>query len=208
MDDFPKSSQIFEHAFAIDEKGIAIKDNENPIPRWHFENESGKTKITIHSNKLNIISNEYKSYNHPSEKKFRDIIEKIVTLFIKQVPIKNFTRLGIRYIDHCPLEKLENEYFKNFYTPLFDIDRYKLEDILENRMLFRVRKNDYQLLFQSAIREIDDSYKYIIDFDGYAINVEASNFINVTDDLKRLIKKEFFSNITENFKEYMRMTNE
>ena len=208
MDDFPKSSQIFEHAFAIDEKGIAVKDNENPIPSWHFENESGKTKITIHSNKLNIISNEYKSYNHPSEKNFRGVIEKIVKLFIKQVPIKNFTRLGIRYIDHCPLEKLENEYFENFYTPLFDIDRYKLEDILENRMLFRVRKNDYQLLFQSAIREIDDSYKYIIDFDGYAINVEANNFINVTDDLKRLIKKEFLSNITENFKEYMRRTNE
>ena len=83
-----------------------------------------------------------------------------------------------------------------------------MEDILENRMLFRIRKNDYQLLFQSAIREIDDSYKYIMDFDGYAINVEASNFINVTDDLKRLIKNEFLSNTTENFKEYMRMTNE
>jgi len=83
-----------------------------------------------------------------------------------------------------------------------------LEDILENKMLFRVRKNDYQLLFQSAIREIDNSYKYIMDFDGYAINVEASNFINVTDDLKRLIKNEFVSNVTENFKQYMRRTNE
>ncbi len=127
---------------------------------------------------------------------------------MEHVPIKNFTRLGIRYIDHCPLEKLENEYFKNFYTPLFDIDRYKLEDIIENRMLFRVRKKNYQLLFQSAIREIDNSYKYIMDFDGYSINVEASNFLNVTDELKHLIKKEFLSNITENFKEYMRMTNE
>ena len=126
----------------------------------------------------------------------------------RHVPIKNFTRLGIRYIDYCPLEQLENEYFKNFYIPIFDIDRYKLEDILENRILFRVRKNDYQLLFQSAIREIDDSYKYIMDFDGYAINVEASNFINVTDDLKRLIKNEFISNVTENFKQYMRNTNE
>ncbi|PHP45401.1 hypothetical protein B6V01_004215 [Methanosarcinales archaeon ex4572_44] len=101
MDDFPKSSQISEQAFAIDEKGISIKDNENPIP-----------------------------------------------------------------------------------------------------------KKNYQLLFQSAIREIDNSYKYIMDFDGYSINVEASNFLNVTDELKHLIKKEFLSNITENFKEYMRMTNE
>jgi len=47
-----------------------------------------------------------------------------------------------------------------------------------------------------------------MDFDGYAINVEASNFINVTDDLKRLIKNEFVSNVTENFKQYMRRTNE
>lgn len=47
-----------------------------------------------------------------------------------------------------------------------------------------------------------------MDFDGYSINVEASNFLNVTDELKHLIKKEFLSNITENFKEYMRMTNE
>lgn len=208
MDDFPKSSQIFEQEFAIDGKDMAIKGNENPIQSWHFENESGKTKIAIYPNKLYIISNEYKSYNHPSGEKFRDVIENIVALFIKQVPIKNFTRLGIRYVDHCPLEKLENEYFKNFYTPLFDMDRYKLKDVIESKMLFRVKKDDYQLLFQSGIRKIGNSYKYIMDFDGYAANVEANNFINVTDNLKLLIKNEFLSNITDNFKDYMRMANE
>jgi len=208
VDDFPKSSQVFTQSFVFGEKREVIpdKDNVNAIPSWQFENETGKTRIVVYSNKLNIISREYKSYNHPSEKKFKDLITKILSVFAKTVPMKKFSRIGIRYIDHCPLERLDNEYFKNYYNPIFNIDKYKVEDILDNLFMVNIKREQYNLLFQCGIRKLDVGYKYIMDYDGYATEIEADSCITTTDELRRLIKKEFLSNITEDFKKYMRRT--
>lgn len=208
VDDFPKSSQVFTQSFVIGEKKevISDKDNANPIPRWQFENETGKTRIMVYSDKLNIVSQEYKSYNHPSERKFRDLITKILSIFTKVVPMKKFSRVGIRYIDHCPLESLNNEYFKKYYDPIFNIDKYKVENISDNFFMVNIKREQYNLLFQCGIRKLDGGYKYIMDYDGYATDIEANSCITTTDELRRLIKKEFLSNITEEFKQYMRRT--
>lgn len=207
MDEFPKSSQIIEQSVVIGEdKASAVGENiEKPIPIWQFENETGKNKITIRSNRLNITSQEYKSYNNPKvDNRFRDLLTEIVPTFLKIVPIKNFSRIGIRYIDHCPLEELSNEYFKSFYIPVIDIDTYKIEDIIENYVSIRTKRDNYYLLFQCGIRQFEEKYKYYLDYDGYANNIEADNFIGVTDELQKMIKKEYYSNITEEFKQYMR----
>lgn len=208
VDDFPKSSQVFTQSFVFGEKRevISDKDNVNAIPSWQFVNETGKTRIMVYSNKLNIVSQEYKSYNHPTERKFRDLITKILSVFTKTVPMKKFSRVGIRYIDHCPLESLNNEYFRKYYDPIFNIDKYKVENILDNFFLINIKREQYNLLFQGGIRKLDDGYKYIMDYDSYATDIEADSCINTTDELRRLIKKEFLSNITEEFKQYMRRT--
>lgn len=208
IDDFPKSSQVFTQPFILGEKNevISDKDNVNAIPSWRFENETGKTKIMVYSNKLNIISKEYKSYNHPSNKNFRNLVTKILSIFAKTVPIKKFSRLGIRYIDHCPLERLDNKYFRNYYNPIFNIDKYKVEDIIDNLFIINIKREQYNLLFQCGIKKLDVGYKYIMDYDGYATDIEASTCITTTDDLRRLIKNEFLSNITDDFKEHMRRT--
>jgi len=207
MDDFPKSSQILEEAIFIGAAQTTLTDEEKPKPTqiWQFESENGKNRIMVRPNRLNIISHEYKSYNSPTvEKRFRNLIKDITTTFIEKVPIKTFSRLGIRYIDHCPLEEQNNEYFRRFYKPIFEIEEYNIENIIENRIAIRIKKGDYYLLFQCGIRKVDEVYKYVLDYDGYAMDVAANNFINITDELKKIIKKEYYSNITEEFKNYMR----
>lgn len=124
--------------------------------------------------------------------------------FLEKVPIKNFSRVGIRYIDYCPLEERNNEYFETFYIPVININKYKIEDIVENHVLIRTKRGNYYLLFQCGIRQFEGKYQYYLDYDGYANDIGTDNFIVVTDDLQKMIKKEYYSNITEKFKQYMR----
>ena len=205
MDDFPKASQLSSTQFAI-EDGIPKFSGENAgrTTSWQFESETGKTKILVRLDRLSIISQEYTSYDHPSGMKFRDVIYKIVTEFLQKFPIKKFTRIGLRYIDHCPLDQKTNQYFTNYYVPIFDINKYKIEDLLDSHIIMRKKKENYGLLFQCRIAKIGNNYKYVMDFDGYAENVDSASFLSVTDDLRRLDRSEFFSSITENFTQYMR----
>jgi uncharacterized protein (TIGR04255 family) len=206
MDDFPKASQLFTTQIAI-EDGIPKISTENAgklTPSWQFETETGKTKIMIRMDRLSIISQEYNSYDNSPGMKFRDAINKIITEFLQTVPIKKFTRIGLRYIDHCPLDEKTNRYFTDYYIPVFDIEKNKIEDILESHIIIRKKKGAYGLLYQCKISEINDSYKYILDFDSYAENVDSASFLSVTDELRRIDRGEFFSSITENFKQKMR----
>lgn len=206
MDDYPKASQLLSTQIAI-EDGVPKVVGEaggKATSSWLFQSENEKTKVTVKLDRLSISSSEYNSYDHPSGKKFRDVINKIVTEFLQIFPIKKFTRIGLRYIDHCPLDEKSNEYFTNYYVPVFDVNKYKIDDMIENHIVMRMTKGDYNLLFQCKIAKINEFYKYILDFDSYAINIDSTDFLTVTDDLRRLDRSEFLSNITENFRIYMR----
>jgi uncharacterized protein (TIGR04255 family) len=153
---------------------------------------------------LLITSGEYNSYDHASGMKFKDVINKIVTEFLQRFPIKKIVRIGLRYIDHCPLDEKTNQYFTKYYVPKFDIEQYKIDDLIENHIVMRTRRGEHNLLFQCRIAKIENSYKYIMDFDGYAENVDSAKFLSVTDALRELDRSEFLSSITEEFKQYMR----
>ena len=206
MDIFPKSSEIIEQPFVISRSDKTLPEElPKPTPIWQFESDNGKTKIIIRPNRLNISSQEYISYNNPEvDNKFRDLINKIMHHFLERVPMKKFSRIGIRYIDRCPLELLTNVYFKNYYKPVINIDKYCVENIQESQVLIRTKMDDYFLLFQCAIKQVEDKYYYFLDYDGYANDIEVEKYLAVTDKLQKAIKKEYLNHITEEFKTYMR----
>jgi uncharacterized protein (TIGR04255 family) len=205
MDDFPKASQLLTTQFAIENGQPKFPDGAGKATSsWQFENETGKTKVIVKLDRLSIISQEYNSYDHPSGMKFRDVINRIVTEFLQTFHIKKFARIGLRYVDHCPLDEKTNQYFTNYYVPKFDIDNYKIEDLIENHIVMRTRRDKYNILIQCRIAKVENDYKYMMDFDGYAENVDSASFLSVTDELRKLDRSEFLSSITENFKQYMR----
>jgi uncharacterized protein (TIGR04255 family) len=124
--------------------------------------------------------------------------------FLERVPMKKFSRVGIRYIDRCPLELRTNEYFKNYYNPVINIDKYNVESIQESQVLIRTKMPDYFLLFQCAIKQVEDKYYYFLDYDGYGNDIEVGKYLAVTDKLQKAIKEEYLNHITEEFKNYMR----
>jgi len=175
LDEFPESSQQVQTMVTLDANGVALKDEANkPVLNWVFENVDSKTKITVKQNSLSIISTEFKSYDSGPENKFKDVVSQVVSKFRKHIPIKNFTRLGLRYIDRCPLDELTNEYFGKFYMPVIDINKYRLEDLIDTLIQIRMKKPPHYLHFQSGIKLFGEKYKYFMDFDGYAQNVDAN----------------------------------
>jgi uncharacterized protein (TIGR04255 family) len=207
MDDFPKASQLFATPFAVIEEGVPklpAGSSDKIITSWQFASETGNTKVTVKLDSLSITSEEYHSYDNPAKKKFKEVINKTVTKFVEQVPITKFTRIGLRYTDHCPLAEKTNRYFKKYYEPTFNIDKYRIDDWEEGFLVIRTKKEKHNILFQSRIEKIDGEYKYVMDFDAYAENVNFDDFLAVTDELRDLDRSEFLSNTTEDFKEYMR----
>jgi uncharacterized protein (TIGR04255 family) len=204
IDEFPKSSQQLQSAVTFDENGIALKDETRPILSWTFETPNSKTKIIVRQNSMIISSTEFKSYDSYPTNKFRDIISQTISKFRKHVPIKNFNRIGLRYIDRCPIDELTNEYFCKFYKPIIDINKYQIEDLIDNLTQIRMRKPPYYLLLQTGIKQIGEKYQYFMDFDGYAQNVDPKDVMDVSDALHAIIHDEFYTNITEDFKNYMR----
>jgi len=208
MDDFPISDKFYEQPFQIPVGGPGappISPIGNVGIVWKFQNTTKKNTLIVKSNRLNIISTEYKSYNHPEHPKFRDLIQDVVSKFLKINPIKKFERIGLRYIDHCPLENKTNNYFRNFYKPNFDLEQFNIEEIMENFVLIRMRREPHNLLFKSGIMEDNKgNYMYFMDFDGYAINKKSESFLDVSDELHKLIHKVYYDNITDELKKYMR----
>jgi len=209
MDDFPRPSQFDQVGFAIENLGsgvpkLSTETSEKPRTCWQFKSESGRTKVRVKVDSLAIISNEYKSYDNPGNIMFKDIIIKIVSKFLEKIPIKKFSRIGLRYIDHCPLDDKTNSYFMKYYIPTFDLNKYRIEDSIKSHFVMVTQRDDYNLVFQSGIDKINEKYKYVMDFDGSALNIDSSKYSSITDDLHKMLRKEFNSCITEEFKQYMR----
>ncbi len=212
MDDFPNSSLLTTTPLII-ENGVTklpVGDSEKTIRTWQFESETGKTKIAVQLNRLAISSQEYTSYDNPSRARFRDVIDKTITEFLKKVPIKKFTRIGLRYIDFCPLEEKTNQCFEKYYVPIFNIEKYKIDDIIESHLIISKKKEEHNITVQCGITKSKDAtkskdeYTYILDFDAYAENVDSANFLSVTDELRMLDRSEFHAIIKDDFVQHMR----
>ena len=51
---------------------------------------------------------------------------------------------------------------------------------------------------------IKDDYKLVLDFDGYAKDIEPSNYLSVLDKLHEMISKEYKATIKDPVYGYMR----
>lgn len=171
---------------------------------WKFETESGVT-MNIQVDSLSISSTLHKTYNNPKGKeRFRDIIAFAVDNFIKVTEMPKFNRIGLRYIDHCPVPSKVHVSFKKYYNTTFPLDRFCLKDALEMSFKARVKRANYFLTFRESLIEEANETKLKLDFDGYAMEVKSSDYLSVTDNLHRLISDEYEDSIKEPIYRFMR----
>jgi len=124
--------------------------------------------------------------------------------FFKVVSIPLISRVGLRYIDECPIPSKDNETFRSYYNSVFPLDRFNLSDAIEMDFKTVIKKNDYYVRYIESLRKLDDKYILVLDFDGYADNIKPEDCLTTTDKLHELISSEFENAIKEPVKDYMR----
>lgn len=212
MAEFPESALIFRQRmifadFGPDvkiEKQFQDKPEENASKIWQFKSPKGYA-LNVMGDSLDITSEFHKTYNNQaSDNRFRDIIELVVNCFFEVMAVPTVKRIGLRYIDECPIPEKTNEKFKEFYESTFPLTRFKLEDAIE--MVFRtaVNRGENYLRFMETLGRNEEEYKLILDFDAYSEKVEPERVLQITDDLHDLIIKEYEKSIKEPVFEHMR----
>ena len=199
MKDFPKSKLLHRNTFRV-KLGIgqAMEPlQEDPVSNspeklWQFESTTG-TILNITTNSLDMSSASHKTYKlgNDDNKKFRYAIEQVVGTFIEVSKLPIINRIGLRYIDYCPVPVKDNKTFFEWYDSKFPVNQFQIADV--ESMAFRaiVKKGKYTLGYVETLAQIKGEDKLILDFDGTATDIRASDYLETTDILHEMISEEF-----------------
>lgn len=221
MDRFPESSLTIRRELLFADVGPQFKLEEIPIKDklgkkiWQFESDDNYV-LSVQTNSLDITSNHHKSYYFNEETKeegFRDIIKFAVDKFLDFIPIKTLKRIGLRYIDECPLplkknedsqiDILENEDFLEWYNTSLPLHRFNLKNLGIMKFETNIKREDFNLLYRESLGSKDNEIKLFIDFDGYKNNIQSEEYLTVLDGIHKLLHKEWDNTVKEPVKEWM-----
>ena len=127
--------------------------------------------------------------------------------FLSTTAIPTLDRIGLRYVDECPLPAKDNDTIKSYYNSAYPVERFNLANAEE--MIFRTveKKDDLKMIYMEELRKIENDYKLILSFDGFALKVPANNYLEITDRLHDLITNLYEQTIKGPVYEYMRKEN-
>ena len=214
MEDFPESELVLQRQIILAHVGpgsqidAALKEQSTEIAKkiWKFSSTTG-VELTIAQDSLALTSTAHKTYNNPEgQPRFREAIEAVLGPFFKITGLPMVLRIGLRYIDECPIPEKETVAFQAWYDSCFPLARFPLEDASEMHFRTNVKRGDYSIRYQEMLEEKDGQAKLILDFDGYAQDVESSRYLDTTDLLHTIVVEEFTKTIRVPVYEYMRGT--
>ena len=209
IDRFPESSLIYRQQLVLADIGPEAKLEEIPTAGptrkiWQFRSPD-QVILNVLSDSLDISSSSHKTYDHPdSGHRFRDAIEFAVGKFLSIVKIPTLRRVGLRYIDECPIPEQTSDAFRKWYKSVFPLDRFPLENATEMDFKAVVQKDDYYLRYIESLKIKNGKAMLVLDFDGYAEKVRSEDYLARTDNLHDLIAAEYFRTIREPVKQFMR----
>ena len=130
--------------------------------------------------------------NAGAEYKFRDIIEFVVDNFVKVVGIPIINRIGLRYIDECLLPKsLTNEGYQEFYNTTLPLGRFDIQDTQNLHFQGQVKRGKHYLRFSENFLHDQEKIRLIMDFDAFSLNIKASEYLPISDELHTIILAEY-----------------
>lgn len=203
MHEFQDSDLIIKQPITI-VNNIDVKyDNENLFTQkiWQFKSRKGY-KLEISNNSLSIDSDVHKTYDNPkSDTRFRDAIELCLSKFKKVTNLQYVNRIGLRYIDECPIFEKTTESYLSSFNSAINFDKLKIEDIDELHVKVNKKFDGYNVIYQEVVGK--DSDVVILDFDGYATNVKYDECLNITDSLHKTIICEYENTIKQPIIDFM-----
>ncbi len=212
MERFPESSMLFRSPLILADLSSKDKaeDIQNRIPQdqgqkvWQFNSPLGY-KLNVLTDSLAISSNFHKTYNNPSsENRFRDIIEYAINPFLSLTKLPTIGRIGLRYVDECPFAEKTTQSFLEYFTTCFRTDRFSIEDSIEQSYQAVVKRGDCFVRYAERLLLKENTNVLILDFDGFAINIESKKCLQITDQIHELISNEYEQTIKDPVYKYMR----
>ncbi|QGY44173.1 TIGR04255 family protein [Maribellus comscasis] len=211
MEQFPKSSMIFEKQIVFNigyESEIKDEDkkklDQGARKVWKFENDE-KVQVNVYSDSLSITSESHKTYNNDhAGNKFRDTINFVVGSFIEIVKIPIILRIGFRYMDEYPMGEMNNEIFSQSFNPAFNIDRFDVSKALNINFQTNLIVGDKFFNYAERIEKKENNWLIHLDFDAFAKNIKAVDYLEITDKLHEINSQEFETVIKEPVYQYMR----
>lgn len=211
MKEFPESALLLRRqmifadgeAKKIEELLAASGDEAHTGKQWVFKSKVG-VELAITSRNLALTSNKHRSYNLGTEGRFRDVIQMVCRHFFAVTGIPMVTRVGLRYIDECPVPAKDTARFKEYYNTALPVDRFPLEEASAMDTAVVVARNGHLMRYMESLKQDGSALKMGLDFDAWSENVEAEKLLEVTDSLHRSIALEFERVVKEPVLELMR----
>lgn len=212
MKEFPKSNLLLEQKLVF-ASGIVgaqqanLNEQEAQCVKkiWQFISDKGyELKLTTDS--LSIISTLHKSYENPAaEHRFRDVIQLCVDSFLDISKIPMVSRIGLRYIDECPVpEPLNNDTYMKWYKSTFPLRRFDVSGIGSMQVVIQTSRGAHGLTFaERIIKDEQGNIALTLDFDGHTCNIEAKNYLGVCDSMHKMIADEFEGSIKKPVRDIM-----
>ncbi len=215
MKEFPQSNLVYRKRLLLTDVGPGGKlteipddlDKEAVTKIWQFKSDKN-LQLNVMNNSLDINSEYHKTYNFEGGDKFRDTIMFVLERFFEIMPIPVINRIGLRYIDECPIPVKDNTTFRAYYNSSFPLDRFNLADTKEMQFHTVVKRGNHFLRYGEILQKTEKEYKLILDYDGFGENIAQQDYLTVTDDLHTIISEEYQATIKEPVYEYMRQPKE
>lgn len=213
MERFPESALLYRRQVLLADvmPGSPAPDLMQPGPDesssqkiWQFKSPQNYV-VNVQANSIVIQSNYHKTYNLGDGDRFRDAIKFLMDAFLELTRIPLITRIGLRYIDECPIPEKNNEEFSKYYNSVFPLTRFNLTDATEMDFKTVVKRGDAFVRYvESLLRSDNETYKLILDFDGFQERIPSDQYLAVTDHLHELISAEFEASIKGPLYDYMK----
>lgn len=205
---FPDSALLLRRQmFWAEGESLPTEEVANEFAKkiWQFTSPQGY-QLHIHNDSFDINSQLHKSYQNPNaEHRFRDIIEFVLQSFREVTGVPYATRVGLRYIDECPIPRKDSATLSEYYNTTFPIERFPIERANSMQFTSEMTADGYSLRYVETLKQgTDNEYKLGLDFDGFGINIKMEDCLAFTDKLHVAIIEEFEKTIKEPVYRYMR----
>jgi uncharacterized protein (TIGR04255 family) len=133
------------------------------------------------------------------------VIELILSKFAMVMRVPIITRVGLRYIDECPLPQRDTETYQKWYNSSFNFNRFLVEKASEIDVRTVMQVGEYFLRYAESLQKRENGESYVVlDFDAFANNVKLADCLQVTDELHTLIIDEYKRTINAPVYAFMR----
>ena len=206
MKEFPHSQLLVRRDFVISgvsEQNPEDENLESGHKIWQFSSDKN-FKLNVHADSIDITSEHHKTYDIEGVDKFRDAISFVIDAFLKFVKVPVFTRVGLRYVDQCPLPKKTKTSLDKYFNSTFPSHRFDLKETQGFVFNTVTKKGKYFIRYHEELKKNKEKYSLILDFDSFSGSVDSASYLKVTDELHKIVSDEFKNSIKSPFEKYMK----